>query len=447
MKSFFQFLSESAAQQAARLGLEGDGHGGWYDRSTKEFVAKTEKGRLKFYNKRQQVGKGDPDQTELEKNISDPNFNDPSLQQQEPAPEPTSDDLRAQADEMDAIAAEQEAQAQADYDAAVKSQVQSPDLAAGPPPVPKTRGTLTIAFGRFNPPHAGHQQLMDTAAAAAEAEESDYMIVPSRSNDPKKNPLDADTKVAFMRGMFPQHSSRIQNDQNTRTIFDVLKKAHNDGYTNVRIVGGADRVKEFDKLANNYNGSLYQFDNVEVLSAGDRDPDADGVEGMSASRLRLAASENDFKTFMSAMPEGFPRREAKQLFDTTRMSMGINEEWGIWEMAPKFDLDTLRENYVSKAIFGIGELVENLNTGLVGRIVRRGANHLICVTEDKIMFKAWIKDVTEAVVNGTTRSGVPANQRLIGTDAHRKYVESLTPGATTSGIAFINKYKIGNRKS
>ena len=288
---------------------------------------------------------------------------------------------------------------------------------------------------------------MDTAAAAAEAEESDYMIVPSRSNDPKKNPLDADTKVAFMRGMFPQHSSRIQNDQNTRTIFDVLKKAHNDGYTNVRIVGGADRVKEFDKLANNYNGSLYQFDNVEVVSAGDRDPDADGVEGMSASRLRLAASENDFKTFMSAMPEGFPRREAKQLFDTTRMSMGINEEWGIWEMAPKFDLDTLRENYVSKAIFGIGELVENMNTGMVGRIIRRGANHLICVTEDKIMFKAWIKDVTEAVVNGTTRSGVPANQRLVGTDAHRKYVESLTPGATTSGIAFINKYKIGNRKS
>ena len=423
MKSFLKFLSESAAQQAARLGLQGDGHGGWYDRSTGEFVAKTEKGRLKFYNKSQKVGQTDRDQTELEKNISNPNFVDPALQQQ---PE-----------------------AQAQQQAAPEPQQQtvniSPDLEAGPPPVPKTKGTLTIAFGRFNPPHAGHQQLMDTAAAAAEAEESDYMIVPSRSNDPKKNPLDADTKVAFMRGMFPQHSSRIQNDQNTRTIFDVLKKAHNDGYTNVRIVGGADRVKEFDKLANNYNGSLYQFDNVEVVSAGDRDPDADGVEGMSASRLRLAASENDFKTFMSAMPEGMPRRDAQQLFDTVRNTMGINEEWGIWEMAPKFDLDTLRENYVSKAIFGIGELVENLNTGLVGRIVRRGANHLICVTEDKIMFKAWIKDVTEAVVNGTTRSGVPADQRLIGTDSHRKYVESLTPGATTSGIAFINKYKI--RKS
>ena len=423
MKSFLKFLSESAAQQAARLGLQGDGHGGWYDRSTGEFVAKTEKGRLKFYNKSQKIGQTDRDQTELEKNISNPNFVDPALQQ--------------------------EPEAQAQQQAAPEPKQQkvniSPDLEVGPPPVPKTKGTLTIAFGRFNPPHAGHQQLMDTAAAAAEAEESDYMIVPSRSNDPKKNPLDADTKIAFMRGMFPQHSSRIQNDQNTRTIFDVLKRAHNDGYANIRIVGGADRVKEFDKLANNYNGSLYQFDNVEVVSAGDRDPDAGGIEGMSASRLRLAASENDFKTFISAMPEGFPRREAKQLFDTTRMSMGINEEWGIWEMAPKFDLDTLRENYVNKAIFGIGELVENMNTGMIGRIIRRGANHLICVTEDKIMFKAWIKDVTEAVVNGTNISGVAADQRLVGTDAHRKYVESMVPGAATRGIAFINKYKI--RKS
>ena len=447
MKTLLQFLGESAAQQAARLGLEGDGHGGWYDRSTKEFVAKTEKGRLKFYNKRQRVGQDDPNQTELEKNISDPNFNDPALQQQqqEPVAEPTSDDLRAQADQMDAAAAEAQAQQEAELQAAVQSKLQSPDLAAGPPPVPKTKGTLTIAFGRFNPPHAGHQQLMDTAAASAEAEGSDYMIVPSRSNDPKKNPLDADTKVAFMRGMFPQHSSRIQNDQNTRTIFDVLKKAHNDGYTNVRIVGGADRVKEFEKLSNNYNGSLYQFDNVEVVSAGDRDPDADGVEGMSASRLRLAAAENDFKTFRSAMPEGMPRRDVQQLFDTTRMSMGINEEWGIWEMAPKFDQQTLRENYVSKAIFRIGELVENMNTGMIGRIIRRGANHLICVTEDKIMFKCWIRDVNEAVVNGTSRSGVPANQRLVGTDAHRKYVESMVPGAMSSGIAFINKYKI--RKS
>jgi len=423
MKSFLQFLTESATQQAQRLGLEGDGHGGWYDRMTGEFVAKTEKGRLKFYNKRQKVGGDDPNQTELEKNISDPNFNDPGLQQEVPP------------EQKAAPVPEEQPQVE-----------MSPDLEAGPPPVPKTKGTLTVAFGRFNPPHAGHLQLMDTAAAAAAEEESDYLIVPSRSNDPKKNPLDADTKVAFMRGMFPLHSSRIQNDVNTRTIFDVLKKAHNDGYANVRIVGGADRVKEFDKLANNYNGALYQFDNVEVLSAGDRDPDADGVEGMSASRLRLAASENDFKTFKSAMPEGMRPKDARELFNTVRASMGINEEWGIWEMAPKFDQQTLRENYVSKAIFKIGEVVENLNTGLVGKIVRRGANHLICVTEDNIMFKSWIRDVNEAVVNGTEKGGVPASQREVGTDSHFRYVQSMVPGCTmSSGRDFINKYKI--RKS
>ena len=411
MKNFFQFLSESAAQQAARLGLQGDGHGGWYDRMSGEFVAKTEKGKLKFYNKRQKVGAKDPAQTEKEKNISDPNFVDPALQQQEPvAQQPAPEQMAQEAPPVNYL------------------------------PVEKTKGTLTVAFGRFNPPHLGHLQLMDTAAASAEAEGSDYMIVPSRSQDPKKNPLDADTKVTLMRSMFPQHSERIANDVSTRTIFDVLKKAHNDGYTNVRIVGGADRVKEFDKLANNYNGNLYAFDNIEVVSAGDRDPDSDGVEGLSASRMRLAAAEGDFKTFRLGMPPEMRPKDARAVFDTVRQAMGINEEWGIWEMAPKFDQQTLRENYVSNTIFKIGQLVENMNTGLVGRIIRRGANHLICVTEDKIMFKSWIKDVNEAVVNGTTKGGVPADQRLVGTDSHLKYVASMVPGSSW-GLQFINKYR------
>ena len=342
MKNFFQFLTETTAtQQAARLGLQGDGHGGWYKDG--EFVAKTEKGRLRFYNKRQASGK-DPAQTETEKNISDPNFVDPALQQQQvPAPQPVA----------------QEA----------------------PPvnflPVEKTKGTLTVAFGRFNPPHLGHLQLMDTAAASSEADGGDYMIVPSRSQDKKKNPLDPDTKVALMRSMFPQHSERIMNDANTRTIFDVLKKAHNDGYTNVRIVGGADRVKEFDKLANNYNGNLYAFDNIETVSAGDRDPDSDGVEGLSASRMRLAAAEGDFKTFRLGMPPEMRPKDAKAVFDTVRAAMGIQDQVvEVWEIAPKFDQRSLRENYLTEAIFRIGQLVENLNTGLIGRIIQIGRAHV-----------------------------------------------------------------------
>ena len=429
MKTFLQFITESTAtQQAARLGLQSDGHGGWTDRTTGEFVAKTEKGRLKFFNKRQKVGGKDPAQSEKEKNLSDPNMEVPPQGQQAPPPE-----------QQEVPPEEQQQQQQ---------QVQSPDLAAGPPPVPKTKGTLTLAFGRFNPPHAGHLQLMDVAAAsAAKSAElgngDDYIIVPSRSQDPKKNPLDADTKVSMMRQMFPQHSERIVNDGANRTIFDVLKKAHNDGYTNVRIVAGQDRVKEFDKLSQNYNGQLYQFDNMEVISSGDRDPDAEGMEGLSSSRMRLAAAEGDFKTFRAGLPEGTPRNMAMTLFDTVRQTMNVQEMkefWNIWEIAPKYDTENLRESYIKKQIFNIGDRVENLNTGLIGRIIRRGANHLICVAENNIMFKSWVKDLREAIVNATTPSGVPSDQRLVGTDAHRKYVETMVPGSSY-GLQFINKYR------
>jgi len=432
MKSFLQFLSETtASQQAARLGLEGDGHGGWYDRKTGEFTAKTEKGTLKFYNKRQVVGGKDPKQSEQEKNYSSPNTEvPPEGQQQEPAPEQEQQSLP----------------------------VESPDLASGPPPVPKTKGTLTLAFGRFNPPHAGHGKLMDIAAQSAEAEESDYIIVPSRSEDPKKNPLDTDSKVSVMRQMFPQHSERIVNDGANRTIFDVLKKAHNDGYTNVRIVAGDDRVKQFDKLSQNYNGQLYQFDNLETISSGQRDDDKEGMEGYSASRMRLAAIEGDFKTFYKNLQQEveneetgeielvplLSRKNAKDYFMAVRQAMGaeeVKECWNIWEISPKDDPENLREAYILKEIFDIGTKVEDVNTGLIGRIIRRGANHLICVTEDEIMFKSWIKDVSESVINGTTTSGVPATQRLVGTDAHLKYVASLVPGSSW-GIHFINKYKI-----
>ena len=429
MKTFLQFITESTAtQQAARLGLQSDGHGGWTDRTTGEFVAKTEKGRLKFFNKRQKVGGKDPAQSEKEKNLSDPNMEAPPEGQQAPP-----QDQQAPPEEQQP---------------APEQEVQSPDLAAGPPPVPKTKGTLTLAFGRFNPPHAGHLQLMDVAAAsAAQSAElgngDDYIIVPSRSQDPKKNPLDPDTKVSMMRQMFPDHSERIVNDGANRTIFDVLKKAHNDGYTNVRIIAGQDRVKEFDKLSQNYNGQLYQFDNMEVVSSGDRDPDAEGMEGLSSSRMRLAAAEGDFKTFRAGLPEGTPRKMAMTLFDTVRQTMNVQEMkefWNIWEIAPKYDPENLRESYINKEIFNIGDRVENLNTGLIGRIIRRGANHLICVAENNIMFKSWVKDLREAVVNATTPSGVPSDQRLVGTDAHRKYVETMVPGSSY-GLQFINKYR------
>ena len=393
MKSFLQFISESkAVQQATRMGLTGDGHGGWYDKKA-EFVPKTDKGQLKFYNKRQRVGKQDPPQTDKEKNLSQQTSSQP--------------------------------------------QAEKP-IEMKPPEVEKTKGTLTVAFGRFNPPTTGHEKLLNTVASSSD--DNDYVIIPSRSQDKKKNPLDPDMKVSVMKQMFPQHSEKIINDPGNKTIFDILKRAHNDGYAGVRIVGGADRQKEFDKLVNNYNGKMYQFDNIEVRSAGDRGPDSDNVEGMSASKQRKAAAENDFDGFLRGVPTAMNKKAARELFDNVRKSMNIKEGWNLWEIAPKFDWKNLRENYVGKKVFNIGETVQNINTGLIGRIIRRGTSYLICVTEDRIMFKSWLRDVTEAVVNGTDKSGVPASQRLIGTDAHRKYVETLVPGFSY-GKQFINKYR------
>jgi len=393
MKTFLKFISESkAVQQATRMGLTGDGHGGWYDKKG-EFVAKTDKGQLKFYNKRQRVGKQDPPQTDKEKNLSQQSSSQP--------------------------------------------QAEKP-IEMKPPEVEKTKGTLTVAFGRFNPPTTGHEKLLNTVASSSD--DGDYVIIPSRSQDKKKNPLDPDMKVSVMKQMFPQHSEKIINDPGNKTIFDILKRAHNDGYAGVRIVGGADRQKEFDKLVNNYNGKMYQFDNIEVRSAGDRDPDSDSVEGMSASKQRKAAAENDFDNFLKGVPTSMNKKAARELFDNVRKSMNIKEGWNLWEIAPKFDWKNLRENYLNKKVFNIGETVQNINTGLIGRIIRRGTSYLICVTEDKIMFKSWLKDITEAVVNGTNQSGVPASQRLIGTDAHRKYTETLVPGSSY-GKQFINKYR------
>ena len=393
MKTFFQFISESqAVQQATRMGLKSDGHGGWYDNKG-EFIAKTERGQLKFFNKRQKIQQQDPPQSDREKKLSG---------------------------------------------TAPAAPAQEPTVKLEPPKVEKTKGVLTVAFGRFNPPTTGHQKLLDTVASSSD--EDDYIIVPSRSNDPKKNPLDAKTKVSVMKKMFPKHSSKIVDDENNRTIFDVLKKAHTDGYAGVRIVGGSDRVSEFEKLTNNYNKKLYDFDSIEITSAGDRDPDSDSVEGMSASKQRKAAAEGDFESFMKGVPSSMKEKEAKNLYNMIRKGMNVKEGWNLWEIAPKFDWKNLRENYITEKIFNVGQVVENLNSGLIGRIIRRGTNYLICVTEDNLMFKSWIKDVSEAVVNGTNKSGVPADQRLVGTDSLRKYTETMVPGSSY-GKQFINKYR------
>ena len=404
MKSLLQFLSEASAasMQAKKLNLKSDGHGGWLD-SRGKFVATTEDGKLKFVDKKKPKGQEEP--TGKPKAAAQP----------EPKAEPkTAPPEAAPATEPEQGSEDQGMEGPAD--------------------------TLTMAFGRFNPPTVGHGKLLSAARKAAAG--GDLKIYPSRTQDPKKNPLDPDMKISFMKKMFPDYSDNIINDDEMRSIFNVLTTAGEQGYRNVNIVVGSDRQSEFDNLAQKYNGDLYDFEQINVISAGVRDADSEGVEGMSASKMRKAVVDGDFKAFRRGTPKELDDGDTQALFDAVRSGMKIKKKAEVkemWEIAPKCDPKGLRDNYVSGNIFNLGDIVESLHTGLIGEIVRRGTNHLICVTKENYMFKSWIKDVMEAVVNYPGPSGVDSDQRLVGTDAHRKYVMRMT--GTTSIKNFINKYK------
>ena len=198
MKLFSRFLVEAesskVSDQAKKLNLKSDGHGGWYD-SRGEFVAKTEGGKLKFYNQRQRAGQ-DPPQNR-------------GGQQAQAAP-------------------------QGKGGAAQLPRERKPKADANKSDLDRTLDTLTVVFGRFNPPTAGHEKLLRAAEKAAAG--GDLKIYPSRTVEPKKNPIDPDMKVSYMRKMFPQFEDEIINDPEMRSIFNVLIAADEEGYKSINIV-------------------------------------------------------------------------------------------------------------------------------------------------------------------------------------------------------------------
>ena len=408
MKSFFQFLNEAQSQasmQANKLNLKSDGHGGWLD-SRGKFVATTEDGKLKFVDKKKVKG-----------------------------PEETKGQPRAQAKPE-----EKEKKAKAPEDTKKKSSGEDEE---GGGASGETTETLTIAFGRFNPPTVGHGKLLSAAKKAAVGE--DLKIYPSRSQDAKKNPLDPDMKISFMKKMFPDFSEVIINDDEMKSIFNVLVTADEAGYKNVNIIVGSDRQAEFENLATKYNGELYNFDNIRVISAGVRDADAEGVEGMSASKMRKAVMDDDYDSFRRGTPKELDDGDTTALFDAVRAGMKVKkkkkEVTELWQIAPKCDPKGLREQYVGGFIYRMGDLVEHLNTGLIGKIIRRGTNHLICVTEEDYMFKSWIRDVMEYTEKKMERRmRVPQKPNtLVGTGGYLKNAMAAT--GTKSVKNFINKYK------
>ena len=418
MKSFLRFISEAgvskAGEQARKLNLKSDGHGGWLD-SKGEFVAKTEDGKLKFYNQRQRAGQDPPQPKGL---------NTPNATQERPAA------AQAPAPVAKPKAAEPEG---SDLDHALD--------------------TLTVVFGRFNPPTKGHEKLLQQAEKASAG--GDLKIYPSRTQDSNKNPIDPDMKVSYMRKMFPQYEEQIINDPEMRSIFNVLVTAAEEGYSGINIVVGADRLGEFENLATKYNGDLYNFKEIKTVSAGPRDDDAEGVEGMSSSKQRKAVMDDDYDSFKRGLPKSMDDADGQALFDAVRTGLSqkkgkkkdVEEEIDLWMVAPKLDPRGLRENYFRKKIFNIGDMVESLNTGLIGKIIRRGTNYLISVTENNVMFKSWTYDLaeyTEKKMERRMRDKTHPNM-LVGTGGARKNVQAMVHNSKIKNFNienFINKYKL-----
>ena len=261
--------------------------------------------------------------------------------------------------------------------------------------ISEARGdTAVFTFGRFNPPTTGHEKLIDALAREQGKNSGSKMYVyPSKSQNAKKDPLPYAKKVAYMKKMFPKYSKNI-TVSTPRTAIEVAVELYKKGHKAIVMVVGSDRVAEFDKLLNEYNGvegkkhGYYGFDNIEVVSAGERDPDSEGVEGMSASKMRAAAAEGDFDSFKTGVPSGF--KDALKLYNDVRKNMGIREERDMGEMT---DFETLRDMYLTGKLWNIGDMVEA--HGHEGKVINKGTNYLTFVSEDGKVHKTWLHDIVE----------------------------------------------------
>ena len=287
--------------------------------------------------------------------------------------------------------------------------------------------TIVFAFGRFNPPTIGHAKLMNTVKQVARGQGANHQVFASASSDPRKNPLDQSTKVKFMKKMFKGANIKSAGG-NQRTFMEILK-TYDKMYGKVVMIAGSDRINEFQKLADKYNGKDYNFKSIEVKSAGDRDPDADGATGMSASKMRDAAKNDDLKSFTMGVKGLLSDKDIKDLYNSTRKGMGIRE--GIETFADYLNND-IREDYIKDKIFNIGDMVENIENGTSGMVIRRGPNYVVYETDEQEVKKAWLYDLVESTkeklnaINQTNQSAKQISESSNLTSATVEELQSTT---------------------
>jgi predicted nucleotidyltransferase len=267
--------------------------------------------------------------------------------------------------------------------------------------------SFAFTFGRFNPPTIGHEKLIRTVASQG----SDYKIFISRSQDAVKNPLSPSDKLKWMQMIFKNYASHILV-MPTNMVLELATKIYSMGYTAITMVVGSDRVGEFKSILNKYNDEknrhgYYNFKKIDVVSAGERDPDEEGVTGMSASKLRDYAKRGDLKNFKRGVPGNLSEKQKNELFFDVRKGMGLSvslasnfepQENKI-KTLQEFEAKQVRDLYIREVIFNIGEQVNNTKLNIIGKVIRRGTNYIVLEDTNNSLHKSWIWDCIPVSAN------------------------------------------------
>lgn len=302
--------------------------------------------------------------------------------------------------------------------------------------------TVFFTFGRMNPPTTGHEKLMNELSK--KSGKNPYRVYLSQSTDKKKNPLDFKYKVKTVRKFFPKHARSVMLDKKVKTVFDAVTEMYNDGFKNIAMVVGSDRVNEFNTLLNKYNGvkgrhGLYNFNKINVISAGDRDPDADDVSGMSASKMRSLANEGDFTQFSQGLPRNVSNSDAKKVYNEVRKGMGLKEQKEYFNKLHFEPVSEKREAYVKGTLYNIGDRVSMLGSDELGSVTSLGTNYVIVESAGK-MYRKWLTDIELLEKEGNQKvKQDPDIKDKKGTQP-APYYKGLEKSTKTKRLAHFKKY-------
>lgn len=258
--------------------------------------------------------------------------------------------------------------------------------------------TVYFTFGRMNPPTIGHGKLIGKLARSAG--KNPYRIYLSQTNDQDRNPLNYMSKIKYARKMFPKYARQIMVNKSVKNVMDVGTALYNDGFKRIVMVVGSDRVAEFEARLNAVNGKkgrhgFFKFQSITIVSAGERDPDAEGAEGMSGTKLRKAVIDNDFTTFSQGLPKVVSNADAKAIYNDVRKGMGLKEEKEFKNKIQLEPVNEIRESYVNGELFKTGDQVVIKESGEIGTVKTLGSNYVI-VEGSGNQYRKWL-DAVELV--------------------------------------------------